>query len=182
MALSLSRLGRNEEARQALLASAADGRLDRELLFHLALIELRLGHRDLAVSRLEVAAKAGHPGARWLQPHLDEIARGQREVAEAGAAARPEDRARLTGILGADALAVAHWAEAVADPTAGKAVAKEGLIALAQSGGPEWLRAAVRAYTQRFGPIEPSMMASIEVRLADLDRLVAARPVVGLSR
>lgn len=86
------------------------------------------------------------------------------------------------GILGADALAVTHWADAVADHTVVKAVAKEGLVALAQSGGPETLRAAVRAYTQRFGAIEPSMMASIEVRLADLDRLVAARSVVGLSR
>jgi hypothetical protein len=86
------------------------------------------------------------------------------------------------GILGADALAVAHWADAVAAPGVEKSVAKEGLIALAQSGGPEALRAAVRAYTERFGPIEPGMMASIEVRLADLDRLVAARSVVGLSR
>jgi protein O-mannosyl-transferase len=182
MALSLSRLGRNGEARQALAASASSGRLDRDANFHLALVELRLDQWDQAVSRLKQAASAGHPGARWILPHLDEIAKGKREVAEAGTSARPEDRARLMGILGMDALAVTHWADAVADPAASMGVAKEGLIALVQSGGPETLRAAVRTYTQRFGPIEPSMMASIEVRLADLDRLVAARSVVGLSR
>jgi protein O-mannosyl-transferase len=179
MALALSRLGRNQEAIQALAASASG--LDRDARFHLALIELRLDQWNVAVQRLEEAASAGHPGARWIIPHLDEIAKGKREVAEAGTSARPEDRARLMGILGMDALAVRHWADAVADPTSTKEVANEGLIALAQSGGPETLRAAVRTYTSRFGPIEPSTLASIEVRLADLDRLVAARPVVGLS-
>jgi tetratricopeptide (TPR) repeat protein len=181
VALALSRLGRNEEARAALFSSAAGGQLDHDLTFHLALIELRLDQREAAVRRLHEAASAGHPGARWILPHLNEIAKGKREVAEAGTSVRPEERARLRGILGTDALAVADWAEAIADPTASQAVAKEGLIALAQSGGPETLRAAVRTYTSRFGPIEPSILASIEVRLADLDRLVAARPVVGLS-
>jgi protein O-mannosyl-transferase len=182
LALSLSRLGRNAEARQALFASAPGGRMDRDREFHLGLIELRLGQRDVAVPRLRKSAKAGHPGSRWLLPRLDEIARRQLDVAEAGAAAPSVDRARLMGILGADAVAVEHWARVVADPTVSRAVAKEGLIALAQSGGPATLRAAVRAYTQRFGPIEPSMMASIEVRLVDLDRLVAARASVGLTR
>jgi tetratricopeptide (TPR) repeat protein len=182
LALALSRLGRSEEARQALFASAPGGRPDRERKFHLALIELRLAQRELAVPRLRAAAKAGHPGARWLLPHLDEIAKGQLEMAEAGASATPADRARLAGLLGADALAVADWARAIADPKVDKRGATEGLIALVQSGGPDALRSAVRTYTARFGPIEPSTMASIEVRLADLDRLVAVRPLVGLSR
>jgi protein O-mannosyl-transferase len=181
LALSLSRLGRNAEARNALIASAPDGRLDRELVFHLALIELRLDQWDAAVQRLQDAANAGHPGARWILPHLDEIAKAKRDVAQAGPAVKPEERARLMGILGADALAVADWAEAIADPSSSEAVAKEGLIALAQSGGPVTLRAAVSAYVRRFGAIEPSMMASIEVRLADMDRLVAARSALGLS-
>lgn len=182
LALSLSRLGRNEEARQALLASSPAGIPDRERQFHIALIELRLGQADVAVPRLKAAAKAGHPGARWLIPHLDEIAKGQREMAEAGSAAKPADLARLHGLLGADALAVRYWSQAIGDPREDKRTALEGLIALIQSGGPDALRAGVRTYTERFGPIEPSMMASIEVRLADLDRLVAARPLVGLSR
>jgi tetratricopeptide (TPR) repeat protein len=182
LALSLSRLGRNEEARAALLASAARGRPDSERQFHLSLIELRLGQTDAAVSRLKDAATSGHPGARWLLPRLDEIAKGQREIAAAGDDARPADRARLYGLLGADALAVEQWARAIADPRVGKHTAMEGLIALVQSGGPDALRAGVRTYTRRFGPIDAATLASIEVRLADLDRLVAARPVVGLSR
>lgn len=182
IALTLSRLGRNEEAQKALFDSAPGGKPDKERLFHLSLIDLRLGRHALARARLEESARLGHPGARWLLPHLPELEQGQREVAAAGEAARPADRARLASTLGADALAVADWARAVAAPDSSPAVAKEGLIALVQSGGPDVLRAAVRSYTARFGPIEPSMMASIEVRLADLDRLVAARSVVGLAR
>ncbi len=182
IALTLSRLGRNEEAKTAIFESSPGGRPDAQRLFHLALVELRLGEKESARKHLEETARQGHPGARWLLPRFGEIEKGQKEMAAAGASARPEDRARLAGILGADAVAVSDWGRAVADPTAGKAVATEGLIALIQSGGPDLLRAATRKFATRFGPIDPQTMASIEVRLADLDRLVAARPLVGLSR
>jgi protein O-mannosyl-transferase len=182
LALTLSRLGRNEEARRTFIEFAPPGVTDASRLFHIGLVELRMGQQGSARARLETAARQGHHGARWLVPRLDEIEKGRKELAAAGASARPEDRARLAGILGTESLAVSDWVRVLSDPATDQRVAREALVALVQSGGVDGLRAGVRHYTARFGAVDAATMASIEVRLAELDRLVATRSVVGLGR
>jgi protein O-mannosyl-transferase len=179
--LALSRLGRNEEAERALLSGQPEWRPDTDRDFHLALIDLRLGRWEPARAKLQKSARVGHPGARWVLPQLAGIEEVQRRIAAGGPQVRPEHKARLASVLGVDAVAVPDWARALESPSVGNADALEAVLALVQAGGPEALRRAQKLYEARFGPLDPVITASIEVRLVDLDRLVAARKTLGLD-
>jgi hypothetical protein len=78
-------------------------------------------------------------------------------------------------LLGDDALATLSWAEAARRPQASQATLREALRYLVHGGNLPTLRAVARAYLTRFGDPEPELAALLELRLAELERLVDAR-------
>jgi hypothetical protein len=71
--------------------------------------------------------------------------------------------------------------ELLEKPNVSKSAATKALLFFVQRGDRQAIARAAGSYRGRFGDLEPRLSAMIDVRLAELDRLVAARTRVGLS-
>jgi hypothetical protein len=113
---------------------------------------------------------------------LPELERARAELLADGGALPAERRARLAAKIGNDALAARAWAEVGRADATPKEVLREALRYLVQTGDSAAIEATARAHLRRFGPIEPGLVAIVEVRLAELERLMAMRPRLGLPK
>jgi tetratricopeptide (TPR) repeat protein len=179
-AVSLVRLGRYAEARERLAALRGKRRVANRVDFQLAILEIRTGRFDAARALLEPLAQSDGTDARNLLSHLGDFARARREFERLGPASPPEQRAALADVVGDDALAERSWREAVESPSVPRPVARRGLEYLLQRGDRRALARAALAYERRFGGIEPGLASMIGVRLAELERLEAARDRIGI--
>lgn len=179
-AICLSRLGERAAARKLLEAERPRRRIDADLEFMLATLELRELDAGQARERLVRAAEQGHAGARFLLPRVDFLQKERRELEEKGARARPEESARFLTLLGEEGPANAAWARAGAMPDVTPAVSLEALTQLARSGPRDALVAAYQRHLRHFGAISAALEDSIAVRVAELDQLMAARPRLSL--
>ena len=176
--LCLVRLGRYDEARAWLLPLRGEGRRAAEIELQLALLEVRTGHFDRARAILEPLVSAG--GApRLLWAKLPALERARRTLDQLDASSPAPLRAQLATLLD-DASAIGAWNEVLEMPGVPRHVAAQALDFLAQHGDRAALVRAAKAYRSRFGVIEPRHEAMIEVRITELDRLIAARSLVDL--
>jgi tetratricopeptide (TPR) repeat protein len=179
-AICLSRVGQREAAKKLLERVRPTRRADRDIEFHLATIEMREPNAGQAQARLQRAAAAGHAGARFLLPRFESLRAARDELERKGAGARPEESARLLTLLGEEGPGNVAWARAAAAPDASRAVSFDALTHLARTGPRDVLLATYRRHVARFGPIPPALEESIAVRVAELDRLMAARTRLSL--
>jgi hypothetical protein len=178
--LCLSRLGRVQEARAALSRADADARLYPEGKLELGMLELRSGDFAVAERRFAGLAQGGNPGARVVAARFDDFKQAvlhqQRLAPDADAA----ERAELAALLGDQAAAARAWFDAARAPGASRAKSRAALLYLARSGSLPALVATAKHHAARFGPLEPELASLVELRLAELEKLVSMRPRLGL--
>jgi len=179
-ALVLERLGHWDAASARFRSFRPRRPGDHEAHVELALIGILTGRDEETATLLERLARAGDPRGAALLARLPELSKARGELVREGATAPAERRARLASMLGADALATRAWGEVVRAPATPRDVLVDGLRYLVQTGDGAAIEAAARAHLRRFGPLEPKLAAMIDVRLAELERLAALRPRVGL--
>lgn len=179
-ALALERLGQWDEAALRFRRLRPRRRGDHEGELELALIGIATGRRNETATLLDGLVRAGDPRGMALRARLAELERARAELVAAGPSAPAEQRARLAATIGDDAHATRAWGEVARAPSTSQAVLADALRYLVQTGDARSLEAAARAHLGRFGPIEPELAAIVEVRLAELARLIAARPRLGL--
>lgn len=182
-ALCRTRLGRHDDATRAKLISLrgkGPSASDVELL--VALLEIRSGRFDEARGVLEPLAASGtRPAARLLLGRLGELELARRELDRLGPSSPPEERAALGVLVDDEAVAKRAFHELLEKPDVSKPAATKALLFFVERGDRQALARAVSAYQRRFGALEPGLLGMIDVRLAELDRLIAARSRVGLS-
>jgi thioredoxin-like negative regulator of GroEL len=176
--MCLVRLGSYDEARARFLPLRGQGPKASEVELQLALLEVRAGRFDAARTILQPLVSAGGV-PRLLWNKLPDLERARRTLDQLDASSPAPLRAKLATFLD-DASAVRAWNEVVEMPGVPKQVAAQALDFLAQRGDRAALARAVEAYRSRFDTIEPRLEAMIAVRLAELDRLLAARSLVDL--
>lgn len=181
MAVCLSRLGRREEALASLLASTR-GRLSPEDARLVAVFQLQGGEVDAAQKSLERLATDGDPGAKALLVRVPILRTAHDELGRLGSTGDPERRARLATLLSDHVRAVPAWLEAARAPTSTKAGLLEGLSYLVQTGERDAIETMARAYQARFGPLDSAFSGMVEVRVAEIDYLLAVAPLVGLAQ
>jgi protein O-mannosyl-transferase len=177
--LCLVRLGRYDEARAWLVPLRGEGHKAAEVELQLALLEVRAGRFDAARTILKPLVSAGGV-PRLLWNKLANLERARQTLDRLDASSPAPLRAQLATFLDDDS-AVQAWNEVLEMPGVPKHVASEALDFLAQRGDRAALVRASKAYRSRFGAMEPRLEAMIEVRLTELDRLIAARSLVDLS-
>ena len=180
-ALALERLGHWEEAALRFHRVRPRRRSDHETEVELALIGIVTGRQAETATLLDGLVRARDPRGVVLRARLPELERARAELVAAGPNAPAEQRARLAATIGDDAQATRAWGEAARAPSTSKATLVDALRYLVQTGDARSLEAAARSHLGRFGPIEPELAAMIEVRLAELERLMGARPRIGLG-
>ncbi|HVR20344.1 MAG TPA: tetratricopeptide repeat protein [Polyangiaceae bacterium] len=179
--LCLVRLGHYDRARVRLTKVRGKGRTAADVELQLAMLEIRTGRFDVAKQLLVPLARTGQPAPRLLLAKLGELEQARRELDQLGPSGPPERRAPLASLLADDAAATRAWLEVLALPSVSQRVADEALRFLVQQGDRQALTTAASAYVARFGDIDSELAAMIEVHVAELDRLVAARERLGLS-
>jgi protein O-mannosyl-transferase len=177
--LCLIRLGRYDQARAWLLPLRGKGRQANEVEVQLALLEMLAGRFEAARTILEPLIRTGRvPRSLWDK--LPEVERARRMLDQLDASSPAPLRAHLATFLD-DPAAVGAWNEVLEMPDVSKRVAARALEFLALRGDRAALVRAAKAYRSRFGVVEPRLEAMVEVRLTELDRLIAARSLVDLS-
>jgi protein O-mannosyl-transferase len=179
-ALALSRLGRREEARARFLASRSRVKANDDIDLVLAIMAIQTGEGERARAELEKLARGGDKRSAWVLARLPQLLEARAALAALGPGSDPEQRARLATLVGDDARATQAWTELAGTGRASKAALEEGLTYLVQTGHQRAIETVARAHLARFGAIEPSLAAMLEVRLSEIERLTAARPRVGL--
>jgi len=181
MALCLARLGRRQEAIGALLASV-NGRLSAEDTLLATVFQLQSGEIAAAQKSLEQLARGGNPKAKELLARAPILQTAHDELKRLGPTGDPELRARLGTLIVDPVIALPAWIEVARAPTTSKAMLMEALTNLVQSGERDAIEVASRAYQSRFGPLDPVFSNMVEVRLAEIDHLLAVAPRVGLAQ
>jgi tetratricopeptide (TPR) repeat protein len=179
-ALVLSRLGRREEAAERFRGSRSTRKSNDGIELLLAILAIQTGKGEAARAPLESLAAKGNQRAKWLLAGLPRLIEAQATLVALGPESDPEQRARLATLIGDDARAVQAWQEVAGTPGVTKAVLHDALSYLVQTGNRRAIEAVARAYLARFGAIEPKLASMVELRLTELERLLAARPRIGL--
>jgi tetratricopeptide (TPR) repeat protein len=182
-ALCRTRLGRHDDVTRAKLVALRGKRQtasDVELL--LALLEIRAGRFDAARAVLEPLATSGKLAtARVLFERLGELELAHRELHRLGPSSPPERRAALGTLLDDEPIAKRAFQEILEKPDVSRALATKALLFFVERGDGPALAGAASAFRARFGTIDAGLVRMIDVRLAELARLIAARARVGLS-
>jgi tetratricopeptide (TPR) repeat protein len=182
-ALCRTRLGRHDDATRAkLVALRGKGPSAGDVELLVALLEIRAGRFDEARRVLEPLAASGtRPTARMLLGKLGELEFARRELDRLGSSSPAEQRAALGMLVDDEAVTKRAFQELLEKPNVSKSAATKALLFFVQRGDRQAIARAAGSYRGRFGDLEPRLSAMIDVRLAELDRLVAARTRVGLS-
>ncbi len=178
--LVLSRLGRREEAAERFRGSRSTRKSNDGIELLLAIMAIQTGHGAAARVPLEALAAKGDKRAKWVLAGLPRLIEAQATLVALGPESDPEQRARLATQIGDDTRASQAWQEVVGKPGVTKAVLHDALSYLVQTGNRRAIETVARAHLASFGPIEPKLAGMLEVRLAELERLMAARPRIGL--
>jgi tetratricopeptide (TPR) repeat protein len=181
-ALCLSRLGRREEARALFVSTLGRHRSNADVEVLLAVLAIQAGEGASTKPDLERLARGGDPAAGWLLRRLPELMAARAELTRLGSAGDPEQRARVATFLGDDRAAIQAWREVAAGGRASRETLHESLSYLVRTGDPSAIAGAARAYTARFGALDPELAGIVEVRLTELERLLGARARLGLGR
>jgi tetratricopeptide (TPR) repeat protein len=179
VALCLSQLGRLDAARDMLAPLRGKGRRSNDVELEIARIELRSGNEAEARAILERLVKAGYAPAERALAGLPRFAAARRELAQLDASSPPELRARLATLLEDDGVAVPTWS-LVAETATSKAAIERALVFLVRRGDRDSIARAASTHLARFGPIDRGLKVQVDARLAELDRLLAARSRVRL--
>lgn len=176
----LTRLGRPEEALRGFHEASVETKPSAGIQVVMAILSVQLGRSDQARAILEPLARTGYRDAQTLLARLPELEGAWVKLAALPPDGDPEERARLAALVGDDPVAVAAWTEVVRRPTASERALHDAVRYLVQTGEHAALAAAVRVYVSRFGALEPELAAMVEVRLAEIERLQAVKPRLGL--
>jgi len=182
-ALCRTRLGRHDDAtREKLLALRGKRRSASDVELLLALLEIRAAKFDAARAVLEPLAASGKvPTARMLLTRLGELELARRELDRLGPSSPPERRAALGTLIDDEAVAKRAFQEILDKPDVPRPLATKALLYFVERGDRPALARAASAFRARFGTLDPGLEGMIDVRLAELERLIAARARVGLS-
>ncbi len=180
--LCRARLGYHDDATRAKLeALRGKGRWVGDVELLLALLEIRNGRFEAASAILKPFETSGNPLMRELSSRLGELEQARRELEMLDASSPPERRAALATLLDEEVVAARAWSDILDMPNVSKPLAARAMKFFVQRGDRQALAKGASAYRSRFGSIEPDLASMIDVRLAELDRLIVARPSVGLS-
>jgi tetratricopeptide (TPR) repeat protein len=179
-ALCVARLGRPLEAAERFRSARVAHRPSADIDLQIAIVELEAGQVSQARRGFEVLAARGDANARALLEQLPEFERRRAELEALDAGADAERRARLAGEVGDEAQARRAWAQVVASRNSTRGALEGALAFLVRTGDRAAIAAAAQARVERFGALEPELANIVEVRLNELDRLIAARARLGL--
>jgi protein O-mannosyl-transferase len=179
-ALVLSRLGRRDEAAERFRGSRSTRKSNDGIELLLAILAIQTGEGEAARPPLESLAASGNQRAKWLLAALPQLIEAQATLVALGPGSDPEQRARLATQIGDDARATEAWQDVARKPGVTKPVLHDALSYLVQTGNRQAIENVARAHLARFGAIEPKLAGIVELRLTELERLVAARSRIGL--
>jgi tetratricopeptide (TPR) repeat protein len=180
-ALCLSHLGQRAAAAERFRASRGRRPSNADVDVLLAVLAVQGGEGETARPSLEHWAKAGDPSARWLLARLPDLVQARNDLVALGPAGDPERRARLATLLGDDSSAIRAWREVVDRSSTSRETLHDALLYLVRTGYARTIDRAARAYRARFGALEPDLQGIVDLRLAELERLMALRPRLGLA-